>query len=110
MRPVRYSHIQTLSFSYITNDLYKIAEFAQHTVSIGEMCLGNRGYKLFQDEMLLDQIKGTELAPDVMATVEDRANLKALVELMQKTRTLRLDRLSRTWPVLKLLLDNSSAF
>lgn len=53
---------------------------------------------------------GLTLPVPVICRPTDRKNLATLVNLLKKTKELRLDRLNVTWPILKILSDNEACF
>ena len=109
IRPERFARIGKLEFAYVTSDLFTIEDFAQQTLQIDNLEIGNRNIKLFEDEKL-DEMIGLTLPFPVVCKPTDRQNLSALVHLLKKTRMLKLNRLVSTWPILKILSKNESAF
>ncbi len=105
-KPLPKTKIETLSFAYISNDLYKIEEFVTQTMGFGTVQMGNRSFKLFEN---IDdcELRGLKL---IGGTMTDQANLRTLVVMLKKTNTLRIDRLDVCWPVLKILADNPAEF
>ena len=109
IRPERFSRIGKLEFAYVTSDLFTIEDFAQQTLQIDNLEIGNRNIKLFEDDKL-DEMIGLTLPFPVICKPTDRQNLSALVHLLKRTRMLKLNRLTSTWPILKILSKNESAF
>lgn len=64
---------------------------------------------MFEDAKL-DELVGLHIPLPVLCRMTDRHNLTTLVSLLKKTKMLRLDRLSVTWPILKILSDNEASF
>ena len=102
IKPKRFARIEELEFRYITSDLYTIEAFAQETMEIRLLKIGNRGFQLFSDANLDDMV-GLHLPFSIQCRESDRGNLRTLVALLKKTQVLSLDRIQVTWPVLHLL-------
>ena len=109
IRPRLHTRIDFLEFGFITNDLYTIESFAKDTMQIKKLHVGNRGFQLFQDARLEDMI-GLEIPYAVVCKETDRGNLRTLISLLKKTQSLQLDRMQTTWPILRVLCDNSKCF
>ena len=99
IQPKKFARIDFLEFGFITEDLYVIEAFAAETMAIGRLHVGNRGFKLFNDANLEDMV-GLHLPYVVHCRESDRANLRTIVSLLQKTKVLSLDRIKTTWPIL----------
>jgi len=70
---------------------------------------GNRGFKLFDDPAIeVEQMDGLSL--DESASDHDKTNLRTLVNLLKKTKTLRVNRLDMVHMVLHILLKNFKHF
>ena len=102
IKPKRHARIDFLEFGYITSDLYTIEAFAQDTMEIGRLHVGNRGFQLFSDANLDDMV-GLQLPFALNCRESDRGNLRTIIALLNKTRVLSLDRIKTTWPILQLL-------
>ena len=112
MRPERHARIGILDFQWITADLFTIEEFANECMQIDKLMFGNRGFRLFDDKgkkiKTIDQMVGLKLPETVECAPEDRRNLATLVSLLKKTKTLQLDRINVTWPILKVVIENEA--
>lgn len=89
--------------------MHTIEQFAAETLAIKRLYIGNSKFKLFTDANLEDMV-GLHLPYMVQCRESDRANLRTLVALLQKTRVLHLDRLRVTLPVLKVICTSPGAF
>ena len=58
----------------------------------------------------MDDMVGLDLPYAVICSRTDRGNLATIVNLMQKTRRLRIDHLSHTWSTLKIIGQHPSKF
>ena len=58
----------------------------------------------------MDDMIGLDLPYAVICSRTDRGNLATIVNLMQKTRRLRIDHLSHTWSTLKIIGQHPSKF
>ena len=74
-----------------------------------ELYIGYRGFQLFS-EATLDDMIGLELPYVVQCQPSDRLNLKTIVNLLQKTRRLKLEHMSHTWTILKVIGQYPSKF
>jgi hypothetical protein len=108
IKPLPATKIENLYFAYIQNDLYKIDEFVCGSYGFGSVSIGNRGFKLF-DDVDPSKLVGLTLS-GIKCRDTDRLNLKVLVNILQKTEIIKIDRLEVCWPVLQILVDNHSQF
>lgn len=70
---------------------------------------GNRGFKLFDDPTIeVEQMNGLSL--NEPASQHDKANLRTLIYILKKTKTLMVNRLSQVHMVLHILLKNIEHF
>ena len=106
-RPVAHSIINELEFVYISNDLHKIEEFSKESHLLRTLSIGNRNWKLFNTAKV-EQMRGLELPADSLEN--DKANLRTLVNLMKKSRNLKLNRINVTHEVLEILVANTQEF
>ena len=53
---------------------------------------------------------GLHLPYAINCKESDRANLRTMVNLLKKSRILKLDRIKTTWPVLHIVNKNEASF
>ena len=53
---------------------------------------------------------GLDLPYTIKCKEEDRGNLRTLVNLLKVTRNLELNRMTRTFPIVKILVENPLSF
>ena len=90
MAPKPFTTIGTLTLDNVNQDLYLIEDFAAGTLAFKEVYIGYHGFELFS-EAKLDEMIGLDLPYVVQCKASDRSNLKTLVNLLRKTRKLRLE-------------------
>ena len=78
---MRYTKIEQLSFAFITDDLFRVEEFARDSLCFEIVQIGNRGFQLFDDADLIYALDGLTFSKDALAKEKDRANLRTLVHL-----------------------------
>ena len=71
IRPEKFARIGKLEFAYVSNDLFTIEDFAQQTLQIDNLEIGNRNIKLFEDDKL-DEMIGLTLPFPVICKPTDR--------------------------------------
>ena len=108
VKPLPHTKVENIAFAYIQNDLHTIDQFVSGSYGFGSLHIGNRGFKLFED-IDASRLIGLSLS-DIKCCETDRLNLKVLVDLLQKTEIVKIDRLEVCWPVLQIILDNHSQF
>ena len=80
----------------MNQDLHKIEKFAQETMAFNEIHFGGASLmcKLLSDDVRVSDMQALELPASSNCQPADRANLRTLVSLLSKARTLRLEQIS----------------
>jgi len=108
-----HSVIDELEFTYICHDLYEIEDFSNEDVLIKTLSIGNKDFKLFAQARVEEMVGLQILIPNLelrsanerKLLLVDDANLRTLVNIIKKTKILKLNNTSQN--VHKNLKSNS---
>ena len=110
VRPLPFSRVNLLYLSNVQQDLYQIQHFAAETLSIGQLWIDSRDFKLFSEQVNFSDLIGTTLPPTLDCKPSDRANLATIVNLLKKSHRLKLENLPQTGILLRMISQSPHVF